>query len=145
MCCWRDWVNRYNYAAVHSTMSFRLFPFKSVWFDFHEHCNIIILLKPVATFQFALNSYTVTDSGHKEVPTRMSSLNMHLTWSFCTPWRYVGQWGSATLIRNFDTTWKQVVNCTLATWPQRYINRCRFKKSLGGSAPVCTFWRKENV
>jgi len=37
-------MNRYNYAAIHFTMYFRLFAFKSVWFDFHEHCNIIILL-----------------------------------------------------------------------------------------------------
>ena len=145
MCCCRHLVNRYNYAAIQFTMSFRLFAFKSVWFYFHEYCNIIILLKLVSTFQFALNPHTVTDSGHKEVSARMSSLNMHLTWSFCTTWRYVRQWGSATLIRNFETTWKQVVNCKLATWPQRHITRCRLKRGLGGSAPVCTFWRKENV
>jgi hypothetical protein len=83
-CCGKHSANRYNNGAITLTVSFRLFIFKRVWVDLHEHWNIKILLKHVGTFQFTLNPDTITDTGPTEVSARISSLNMYLT-SFCTP------------------------------------------------------------
>ena len=90
VCCARHSVNRYSNAAINFTMSFCLFAFRRVWVEFHEHSNLMILLKPVCTFQFALNSDTVTDNGPKEVSAGISSLNIYLTLSFCKSCSCVG-------------------------------------------------------
>jgi len=142
ICCVRHSVNRYSSAAIHVTLSFCLFKLKCVQFHFHEHCNIMVLLKLVVTFLFELHSDTVTDTWPEDVSPPISSLNLQVK-SFCTSWRCVGEGGTAPLICNFDTKWKQVDSYTLTTWHQRHISRCPFKKWLGGSAPVCKFWEKK--
>jgi len=94
------------------------------------------------TFLFALHSDTVSDTWPKDVSPPISSSNLQVK-LFCTSWRCVGEWGTAPFVCNFDTTWKQVDNCTLTTWHQRHISQCPFKRWLGVSAPVCTFWEKK--
>ena len=90
VCCMKHSVNRYSNAATNFIMSFSLFAFRRVWVDFNENWNIMILLKFVKSFQLALNSDTVKDTGPKEIYTELSSLNRQLVSSFCKPWSCVG-------------------------------------------------------
>jgi hypothetical protein len=107
--------------------------------------KIMVLLKHVGNFHFALKSHTTTDSGPTDVSPRTSSLKIQVKFSFCAPWSYVAQWSTAPLIHNFDTRRKLVVNCTLATWPKLRISRCLLERRLAVSALDCTFRGKENI
>ena len=103
-------IQKCSYKLHHA---FLLFVFRRAWVDFREHWNIMILLKLFVTFQFALNSDTVTDTGPKEVSAEISSLNIYLILCFCTPWSFVGNGVGLYLFlpSTTDRTW------SAAHWP----------------------------